>query len=141
MFLRLTGGNTANPYPGLLDPAPEYDERKISGHEFIIIFQEWDRGVITKAQAVAEYNFTHADDSGDLGDLNGWFQAANDKAAFLQILEGRIILAREKQDAASNIDLDGTFGYAVKSTLINGADGNHSLENTGPVAARFNTWA
>jgi hypothetical protein len=141
MFLRLTGGNAANPYPGTLDPAPEYDERKISGHEFIIVFQEWDYSVVTKAQAVAEYNFTHADDSADLDSLNGWYQAANDKAAFLQVLEGRIILAREKQNAAGNTDLDGTFGYAVKATLIGGADGNHSLKNTGPAAARFNSWA
>ncbi len=141
MFIRLVGGNAANPYPGTLAPAPEYDERKISGHEFIIVFQEWDYGVISKAQAVAEFNFTHADDSADLDLLNGWYQAATNKAAFLAILEGRLIMAREKQDATGTVDHDGTFGYAVKSTLIDGADGNHSLRDTGPMAARFNSWA
>lgn len=140
MFLRLVGGNVANPYPGSLDPAPENDEQKVSGHDFIIVFQEWDSGVITKAQAVAHFNFTHADDAGDLDDLNVWYQAANDKALFLAILEGRTILARDKSPF-SIFDLDGAFGYAVKSTFINGADGNHSLEDTGPIAARFNSWA
>ncbi len=140
MFLRLVGGNAANPYPGVLDPSPEYDERKVSGHEFIVVFQEWDYGVVTKAQVVAEYNFTHANDSGDLDDLNSWYQTANNKAAFLDILEGRTILAREKQNSAGSTDLNGTFGYAVKATFINGADGVHSFEDTGPVAERFNSW-
>ncbi len=140
MFHRLVGGNEASPYPGALGPAPENDESKVSGHDFIIVFQEWDYGVITKAQAIAHFNFTHADDSSDLDDLNSWFQAANDKAAFLAVLEGRTILARDKNSLGVS-DLNGSFGYAVKSTFINGADGNHSLGDTGPVAARFNSWA
>ena len=140
MFIRLVGGNAANPYPGVLDPAPENDESKVSGHDFIIVFQEWDYGVITKAQAVALFNFTHPDDSGDLNNLNSWYQAANDKAAFLAVLEGRTILARDKKPLGI-LNLNGAFDYAVKSTFINGADGNHSLENTGPVPARFNSWA
>lgn len=140
MIHRLTGGNTANPYGAGLDPAPEYDERKVSAHEFIIVFQQWDFGIITKGQAIAEYNFTHANDSADLDAMIGWYQAATNKQAFLAELEGRFILAREKQDSTGTTDLNGTFGYAVKSTLINGADGAHSLENTGPIDEQFNSW-
>lgn len=135
MFHRLVGGNVVSPYGAGLDPAPEDDEGKVSGHDFIIVFQEWDYGVITKAQAVVLFNFTHPDDGGDLDDLNGWYQAAKDKAAFLAVLEGRIVLARNKRNG-----LDGSFGYAVKSTFIGGADGSHSLRNIGPIPARFSSW-
>ena len=136
MFARLTNGNVTTPFPG----DPDVDEGVVSGHDFIIVFQEWDYGVVTKAQAIALFNFTHADDDADLVALNGWYQAATDKSAFLDVLEGRFILARQKNNISGVLDLDGALGYAVKATLIGGADGLHSLRDTGPVATRFNSW-
>lgn len=135
MLLRLVGGNTATPHPGDAE-----DEGRVSAHSFIAALQMWSNGEITKAMLVTKYNFTHADDSGDLNDLNGWYAAATNQSKFSDILEWRIILARDKR-GVSGVDLNGAFGYAVKATLINGADGAHSLKNTGPIAARFNTWA
>lgn len=136
MLLRLAGGNAANPFPGDADN----DESKISAHTFIAALQMWSNGEITKAQVVTQYNLTHADDSGDLDSLKGWFAAATKQEKFADVLEWRIILARDKR-GPSGIDLDGAFGYAVKATLIGGADGSHSLKNTGPVAEQFNSWA
>lgn len=141
MFLRLVGGNAASPYPGTLDPAPEANESKLSAHDFIAALQMWANGEITKAQIVSQYNLTHADDSGDLDGLKAWFAAATKKEKFADVVEWRLILARDKRTAAGGVDLDGAFGYAVKSTFIDGADGAHSLKDTGPVAARFNSWA
>ncbi len=140
MFLRLVGGNLASPYPDNaigIDP----DEHAISGHDFIAALQMWDNGEISKADIVAQYNLTHASDSGDLDDIKAWYLDATKRDKFVNVLEWRIILARDKNDAAGNFIPDGAFGYAVKTAFINGADGNHSLENTGPVAARFNSWA
>lgn len=139
MFIRLVDGNTATPYPGALAPDP--DERRVSAHTLIASLQMWANGEITKAALVARYNFTHTDDSGDLDDLKGWYDAATKKEKFSDVLEWRLILARDKRGAGTAIDLDGSFGYAVKSTFVNGADGVHSLEDTGPVAAQFNSWA
>ncbi len=138
MFIRLVGGNVASPYPGTLDPGPDNDESKISGHDFIAALQMWDNGEISKVDVVAHYNLTHVDDGGDLDDLKAWYVAATKRDKFANVLEWRIILARDKKGTAG---LDGAFNYAVKSTLINGADGTHSLGDTGPVAERFNTWA
>lgn len=140
MFLRLVGGNTASPFGGGLNPSPENDESKLSAHDFIAALQMWANGEITKADVVLQYNLTHADDSGDLNGLKGWFQAATKQEKFTDVVEWRLILARDKRGPAG-IDLDGAFGYAVKGKFINGADAAHSLKNTGPQAARFNSWA
>ena len=139
MFIRLVNGNAANPYPGAL--SPDRNEGKVSAHTLISALQMWSNGEITKAALIARYNFTHADDSGDLDDLKGWYAAATKQEKFSDVLEWRLILAIDKRGVSETVDLDGSFGYAVKSTLINGADGVHSLKNTGPVAAQFNSWA
>lgn len=136
MFIRIVGGNVAEPYPGNL--SPDNDESKVSAHDIIAALQMWSNGEITKATLVDHYNFTHADDDNDLENLSTWFDSATKKEKFSNILEWRIILARDKRGV---FGLDGTFGYAVKSTLIDGADGSHSLRDTGPTPARFNTWA
>ncbi len=133
MFIRLVGGNVATPY----DPTGD-DEFKISGHDFLAALQVWDNGEITKTDLVNHYNLTHTNDSGDLDDIKAWYNAATKQDKFVQVLEQRIVLSRDKRGA---LGLNGAFGYAVKSTFINGADGDHSLENTGPVPAQFNTWA
>ena len=136
MFLRLVGGNVAN---------PTLTDEKISGHTFIDYLQSWRYGEITKTQLVAAEDFTHADDSTDLDNLKTWFLDADAGGlgpAFLQVLESRIRFARRKSVPGSSApDLDGKFGFAVKATFVAGADGTHSLKNTGPVAARFNSWA
>ncbi len=139
MFIRIVGGNVANPYPGSLDPDP--NESKISAHTLIAALQMWANGEITKADMMAQYNFTHADDSGDLDDLKGWYDAATKAEKFVDVVEWRIILARDKRDADGVVDLDGSFGYATKSAFVDGADGMHSLKDTGPSPARFNSWA
>ena len=138
MFIRLVGGNVASPYPGSL--APDVDESKLSAHDFIAALQMWANGEITKADVVAQYNLTHADDSGDLDSLSAWFSAATNKEKFTDVVEWRIILGRDKRSASGTVDLDGAFGFAVKGTFIDGADGAHSLKNTGPVSSRFNSW-
>ncbi len=135
MILRLVGGNIAN---------PSLTDNKVSAHDFIAALQMWENGEISKADVVAAYDFTHADDSGDLDSLKSWFvtaRAAGLEEKFSNVLEWRIILARDKRTAAGGVDLDGKFGFAVKTALINGADGAHSLENTGPISERFTTWA
>lgn len=139
MFVRMVGGNAADPYPGALDPAPENDESKISAHTFIAVLQMWANGEITKADLVAQYNFTHAEDSDDLDSIKTWFAAANKQEMFSNVLEWRLILARDKRGASGVLELDGAFGYAVKDIFVDGADEAHSLRNTG--SARFNTWA
>lgn len=139
MFIRIVGGNAATPYPGSL--TPDADERKISAHDLIAALQMWSNGEITKAQLVAQYNFTHADDSGDLDNLSAWYAAATKQEKFSDVVEWRLILARDKSTAAGGVDLNGAFGYAVKATFVDGADGVHSLRDTGPVAERFNSWA
>lgn len=135
MFLRLAGGNIANPI--LID-------NKVSGHTFIALLQAWRYGDITKAQLVAAEDFTHVNDSGDLDDLKSWYDAAKTvglDSVFFDVLESRIIMARDKRNADGSLNMNGKFGFAVKTTFINGADGAHSLEDTGPVAERFSTWA
>ncbi len=133
MFLRIVGGNVAN---------SQLIDTKISAHTLIAALQMWANGEITKADVVAQYDFTHADDSADLNDLKAWFAAATKQEKFADVLEWRIILARDKRtNIPGTVNLNGAFGYAVKATLIGGADGAHSLKNTGPVAARFNSWA
>ena len=139
MFTRLTGGNVATPYPGVL--TPDANEGKLSAHDFIAALQMWANGEITKADVVAHYNLSHADDSGDLDSLNGWYEAATKQEKFSDIVEWRLILGRDKRNADGSVDLDGAFGFAVKSAFIDGADGAHSLKDIGPAAARFNTWA
>ena len=137
MFARLTNGNVATPFPG----NPDFDEGRVSAHDFIAAIQMWANTEITKAAFIAQFNFTHADDSGDLDLLKGWYDAATKQEKFADVLEWRIILARRKHNAAGTLDLDGAFGYAVKADLIDGADGGHSLKDTGPMPARFNSWA
>ncbi len=138
MLIRMVGGNVATPY-FTNDPI---DEFKMSGHAFIAALQMWSNTEITKQDVVDRYNFTHPDDSGDLDDLKGWHDAAVKQDKFANVLEWRIILARDKRTLVPGVnDLDGAFGYAVKNNLINGADSNHSLRDTGPAAARFNAWA
>ena len=134
MFLRLAGGNVANPEP---------PNNKISGHTFIAVLRTWADGEITKAQVIAADDLTHADDSSDLDSLKQWFlsaKAAGLEDKFADVVERRIILARDKRPAGV-LNLDGKFGYAVKATFIGGADGAHSLKDTGPMADRFTTWA
>lgn len=138
LLSRLVNGTAAAPFP----VNPDADEGVISAHDFISALQMWANGELTKATIVAYWNLTHADDSGDLDLLKGWYDAATKKEKFLNIFEWRIILARKKRNpATSAIELDGAFGYATKAALIDGADGNHSLKDTGPAAARFNAWA
>lgn len=135
MFLRLAGGNDAN---------PTLTDNKVSGHTFIALLQAWKHGDITKAQLVAAVDFTHVDDSGDLDNLKAWYLAADAAglgSVFFDVVESRIILARDKRDAAGDVDMDGKFGFAVKATFIGGADDAHSLKDTGPQAERFTTWA
>ncbi len=135
MFLRIVGGNVSN--PELIDSA-------VSAHHFIALLQSWKHGEITKAILVSAYDFTHADDSSDLDDLKGWYEAADVAglgSVFFDVLESRIILARDKKVVGFDPDQDGKLGYAVKATFISGADGAHSLRNTGPMAERFITWA
>ena len=134
MFLRLVGGNVTN---------PTLTDNKVSGHTFIALLQAWKHGDITKAQLVASEDFTHADDSGDLDSLKAWYQAADAAvlgSVFFDVLESRIIMARDKRNADGSINMDGKFGFAVKATFIGGADGAHSLKDIGPVAERFTTW-
>ena len=135
MFLRIDGGNVVN--PTLIDS-------KISAHDFIAALQMWENREITRQNVIDAYDLTHADDSGDLDSLKNWFVAA--RAArlggeFSKVVEWRSILARKKRTAAGGVDLDGKFGYAIQATFVGGADGVHSLKNTGPVAERFTTWA
>lgn len=135
MFLRLAGGNAAN---------PTLTDNKVSAHTFIAMLQMWRHGDITKAQLVAAENFTHADDPADLDSLKAWYLAADAAglgSVFFDVLESRIIMARDKRTASGDVDLDGKFGFAVKSIFIGGADGAHSLKDTGPMAERFITWA
>ncbi len=139
MFVRLVNGNVANPYPGALAPDP--NEVRISAHSFIASLQMWANSEITKSAIIDRYNFTHANDSGDLDDLKSWYDAATKQEKFSDVLEWRLILARDKTGVGSVVDLDGSFGYAVKGAFINGADGIHSLENTGPAGSQFNSWA
>jgi len=134
MFIRLVGGNVSTPYPS----ASDNNEHKISGHDFLAALQVWDNGEITKIDLVNSYNLTHANDSGDLDDLKGWYDSATKQDKFVQVLEQRIVLARDKR---SSFGRDGRFGYAVKATFINGIDGDHSLEDDGPAPAQFNSWA
>lgn len=137
MLARLVNGTAASPLPD----GPDDDEGRISAHTFIAALQMWANTEITKAAVVGWFNLTHPDDSADLDLLKGWYAAATKQDKFLNFLEWRIILAREKRDAAGTLDLDGAFGYATKAKLIDGGDGAHSLKDTGPVAARFNSWA
>lgn len=135
MFLRLAGGNAAN---------PERTDTAVSAHTFIALLQAWKHGEITKAQLVAAEKFTHADDSADLNNLKAWYVAADAAglgSVFFDVLESRIIFARDKRTAAGGVDLDGKFGFAVKTIFVAGADGAHSLKDTGPMAERFTTWA
>lgn len=133
MFLRLVGGNVAN---------PTLTDNKISAHTFIAALQMVTNGEITKAQMVAQYDLTHADDSADLDNFIDWYSSANDREQFANVLEWRIILARDKRTAAGGVDLDGSFGYAIKSKLLDGADSSHSFNPAVVVAAsRFNKWA
>lgn len=135
MFLRLAGGNVAN---------PTLTDNKVSGHTFIALLQAWKHGDITKAQLVAVEDFTHADDSADLDSLKAWYLAADATglgSVFFDVLESRIIMARDKRNADGTVNMDGKFGFAVKSTFIGGADGTHSLKDTGPAAERFTSWA
>ena len=135
MFLRLAGGNVADPV--LVD-------NKVSAHTFVALLQLWKHGEISKAQLVATEDFTHADDASDLNNLKGWYETADAAglgSVFFDVLESRIIMARDKRNADGSVNMDGKFGFAVKTTFIGGADGAHSLKNTGPVAERFTTWA
>ncbi len=132
MFLRLVGGNTIS---------PQLIDNKISAHTIIAALQMWSNGEISKANIIAQYDFTHADDSDDLDNLTAWYAAAENQEKFSDILEWRIILARDKRIPGGGVGMDGAFGYAVKSALIGGADGTHSLRNTGPAPERFNSWA
>jgi len=136
MFLRLAGGNVANPGP--------LTDNKVSAHTFIALLQMWKHGDITKAELVAAEDFTHADDAADLDSLKGWYLAADTAglgSVFFNVLESRIIMARDKRIVGGGVDMDGKFGFAVKATFIGGADDSHSLKNTGPTAERFTTWA
>lgn len=135
MILRLVGGNVANPV---------LTSSKISSHDFIAVIRAWDDGDITKVAAIAEFDLDHASDDGDLTVLKDSYvaaKAANLGAQFLDVLEGRLTLARRKRDANGVTDLNGAFDYAIKNTLINGASGVRSLLNTGTVANRFINWA
>ena len=135
MFLRIVGGNAAN---------PDIIDDRVSGHTFIALLQAWKHSEITKAQLVAAEDFTHADDAADLSNLKAWYLAADATglgSVFFDVLESRIIIARDKRNADGTLNMDGKFGFAVKATFINGADGAHSLKDTGPMAERFTTWA
>lgn len=135
MFLRLVGGNVAN---------STLTDNKVSAHTFIALLQAWKHGEITKSQLVVAEDFTYVDDTADLDSLKTWYLAADVAglgSVFFDVLESRIILARDKRPAGGGVDMDGKFGYAVKGTFIGGADGAHSLRNTGPMAERFTTWA
>lgn len=137
MVMRLVGGNEAN---------PTLINEKISAHDFIAALQVWNNTDISKAELVAAFNLTHPNDDGDLTAIKGWYNAAEANspslgARFVNELEWRIILARDKSTPSGGVDLNGKFGFAVKGTLINGADGTHSLENTGTLAHQFSSWA
>jgi hypothetical protein len=134
-FLRMVGGNVAN--PTLVDP-------KVSAHDFMAALQLWVlSGEITKAEIIAKFDATAANDSDDLDAFNTWLSAANNQDGFLLVVESRLILAREKFNpelVSPHLDLDGLWGFAVKSIFVNGADDAHSLENTGPAGQQFNAW-
>ncbi|KKL94838.1 hypothetical protein LCGC14_1860690, partial [marine sediment metagenome] len=115
MFLRLAGGNVAD---------PTLTDNKVSAHTFIALLQMWKHGDITKAQLVAAEDFTHIDDSADLDSLKAWYLAADVAglgSVFFNVLESRIIMARDKRNADGTVNMDGKFGFAVKATFIGGA--------------------
>ena len=125
MFIRLVGGNVATPYPGILSPDP--DEHKISAHNFFAAMQMWVNGEITKSAFVTQYNLTHTDDSADLDNFRKWFLIAANKEHYANVLESRIILARDKENNGGSINLNGAFDYATKSKFFEGADEAHPL--------------
>ncbi len=132
MFLRLVGGNVAN---------PTLTDNKISAHTFIAALQMVANGEITKAQMVAQYDLTHLDDSADLDNFISWYSSANNREQFANVLEWRIILARDKRTAVGGVDMDGAFGFAIKNKLLDGADGSHSFNPAAGIeTAQFNKW-
>ena len=135
MLMRLVGGNVANPQLG---------NEPLSAHSIMAAFQMWGNGEITKVVIVDAYDLTHANDDGDLDLLKQWFSSARSaglEEKFAAVMEGRLLLARDKKVVGGGIEMDGKFGYAVKSTFVGGADGVHSLSDTGAMAERFTTWA
>ena len=127
MFIRLVGGNEAAPYPGLL--SPDRDESKLSAHDFFSAMQMWANGEITKDAFITQYNLTHTDDSADLDNFREWFLMARNREHYANVLESRIILARDKENNDGSINLNGVFGYAIKSKLLGGADEAHPLSD------------
>ena len=138
LFLRLVMGNVLKP----IDPASGLpEEQHVSAHTFRSVLLVWRGGDISKAQGITFLGANDPDDSGDLDLFKQWLDAAHAaglEEEFLDHVESRIVLANDKRSAAGD---DGGFGYAVKSTFVNGADGLHSLADTGPVAQQFVTWA
>lgn len=131
--LRVMHGNALNP---LTDP-----QATLAAHTLVAGLRAWESGQITKATLVAAFDLTHADDSADLDGLATAGAAAR-TAGLLSIwfheLEMRMILGESKENG-----LDGLFGFAVKSTFLQGADGAHNLRSEAgvPVGERFTTWA
>lgn len=113
MFLRLVKGNEANP------EVPD----GISIHSFLGALHAWQRGERSRAQVIAEFNLTVADES-DLDAIKGWYNGSTDKKLFERVIKDRLYMAEDKTYGP-----DGVFGYAMKSVFINGADGLSHLNS------------
>jgi len=117
LFLRLVHGNEAN--PGIEDG--------ISIDVFMAAMYAWQRGEVTRAEVIAVFGFTAADEA-DLDAIKGWYAASGSKPEFLRVLEGRLLMGQRKKTKGSLIP-NGFFDYAVKSVFINGADGTSHLDS------------
>ncbi len=118
VFLRLVKGNEN--FPGIDDG--------ISIHSFIGALDAWERGEISRADVIASFNLTAADET-DLDALKGWYNGSTDKKLFIKVMKDRLYKAEDKSGVVvpgspiSTGGLNGHYGYAIKNVFLNGADG------------------
>lgn len=115
LFLRLVKGNEAD--PGIEDG--------IGIHSFIGALHAWERGEIQKNDVLTAFGLTTGTATGDEADLDAiklWYTTASDQKKFERVLKDRLYMGEDKTGGPN-----GYFGFAVKSTFINGADGSTPL--------------